>query len=443
MLARSDFYPLWRLALPLVLSGFVEASLGLTNTLFLSRLGPDNLAAGALVIWFFATLMVIIWGVFTGVSVLVSHAYGAEDTRRVSAILKDALWLSVFLTIPLFFLIWNLAAVFTWLGQSPQMIAKAIPYMHALAFSVLPDLVGLTLMQFLIGLGRTKTNLIFALTWVPINIFLNDVLVFGHLGLPALGVAGLGWGATLSYWLTSFGLGLYLLLHPAYRRYVKLLRFFSKIKYCWELIKVGLPMGLMYSLEIGFFLTLSLLMGKMGIDELDGNQIALQYLGFLSTFSFSMAQAITVRMGHKLGAKENQLAHRAALAGIITAACFMSLVALAYWLIPTLLIGLDFNLNTLGRPVLIHAAIEFLGVMGIFQLLESVRLTLFGALRAYKDTKFTLMTSVICFWGIALPLGYVCSKLSWVGPTGFWWAAALGALVNIILLSVRYRKHYR
>ena len=172
-LSLLDFIPLWKLALPLVLSGLVESSLGLTNTLFLSKLGPEDLAAGALVIWFFATLMVIIWGVFTGISVLVSHQYGAGNTRAISIILRDSIFLSLILTIPLFFLIWNLADIFILLGQSPSMVSKAIPYMHALAFSVLPDLVGLSFMQFLVGLGKTKTNLFFSLTWVPLNIFLN------------------------------------------------------------------------------------------------------------------------------------------------------------------------------------------------------------------------------------------------------------------------------
>ena len=440
-LSRSDFYPLWRLAIPLVLTGFVESSLGLTNTLFLSRLGPEDLAAGALVIWFFCTLMVIVWGIFTGISVLVSHRHGADDIEGVASILRDAIWLAIILTIPLFILIWNLAPVFIWLGQSPAMVSKAIPYMHALAFAVLPDLIGLSFMQFLIGLGRTRTNLAFSLTWVPLNIFLNYVFVFGAFGFPALGVAGLGWGACVAYWITSIGLGIYLFFHPAYRRYVLLLKIFAKAKYFWELFKVGLPMGLMYSLEIGYFFTLALMMGKLGLDELDGNQIALQYLGFLSTFSFSMAQAITVRMGHNLGAKKPEIAHRAALAGIITAACFMILIAMVYGIFPLFLIGLDFNVVdlNLSHPVLIQSAEKFLVLMGVFQVLEAIRLTLFGALRAYKDTKFTLLTSVLCFWGVALPLGYCTAMYTAVGAAGYWWAASLGAFINVILLGLRYR----
>ncbi len=445
-LSLQDFIPLWKLALPLVLSGLVESSLGLTNTVFLSKLGPEDLAAGALVIWFFATLMVIIWGIFTGISVLVSHQFGAGNTRAISIILRDSIFLSLILTIPLFFLIWNLGAVFILLGQSPSMVSKAVPYMHALAFSVLPDLVGLSFMQFLVGLGKTKTNLFFSLTWVPLSIFLNYIFVFGSFGLPSLGIAGLGWGTCLSFWITSFGLGLYLFLHPAYQKYIRVLKIISRIKYLWDLIKVGLPMGLMYSLEIGYFLTLSLLMAKLGLDQIDANQIALQYLGFLSTFSFSMAQAITVRMGHSLGAKKPEIAHRAAQAGILTAMGFMACVALIYLLFPRVLIGFDFNLSALHQAHhenLIQQAVKFLAVMGLFQFLESIRLTLFGALRAYKDTKFTLLSSVFCFWGLALPLGYFFAHHDFLslnlGAMAYWFGASFGALINIVLLSSRYK----
>ncbi len=445
-LSLQDFFPLWKLALPLVLSGLLESSLGLTNTLFLSKLGPEDLAAGALVIWFFATLMVIVWGVFTGISVLVSHQFGAENTKAIASILRDAVFLSLLLTIPLFFLIWNLGAVFILLGQSEQMVLKAEPYMHALAFSVLPDLVGLSFMQFLIGLGKTKTNLIFSLSWVPLNIFLNYVLVFGALGFPHLGMAGLGWGACLAYWITSLGLGLYLFLHPAYEKYIQALNLFSRVKYLWDLIKVGLPMGLMYSLEIGYFFTLSLMMAKLGLDEIDGNQIALQYLGFLSTFSFAMAQAITVRMGHALGAKNPAIANRAACAGILTAMSLMTVVFLIYLFLPSLLISFDFNLNNLNQTHhanLITQATKFLALMGLFQLIESARLTLFGALRAYKDTRFTLISSVFCFWGLALPLGYFFAHHEFLylnfGSGSYWLCASFGALVNVFLLSLRYK----
>src|SRR3990167_7803996 len=96
---KGDFKVLFGLAVPLLLSSFIEASLGFTSSIFLAHLGPVALGAGSLIVWFFATLMVIIWGLFTAVSVLVSYHHGAQDNKAVGFVLRDSIGLGVVLAI--------------------------------------------------------------------------------------------------------------------------------------------------------------------------------------------------------------------------------------------------------------------------------------------------------------------------------------------------------
>lgn len=438
LLRRNDFKILLVLALPLLFSGMVESSIGFISGIFLAKLSPLAFGAGSMSAWFFATLMVIIWGVLTSISTLVSRYHGANDIKAVGNVLREAIWLCLILVIPTSLLIWNFGPLLYLFGQKPNIVAMTIPYMHALTWGLLPDFISLVLLQFIIGLGHTRTNLFFTLFWVPINIALNYIFIFGKLGLPAFGIAGLGWGTTCSYWLITLVLILFLIWRKNYHPYISEIFSLNKPKYLWELMTVGLPMGLMYFLEVGFFFTMALIMGHYGVDELAASQLTMQYVGLFVTLVFSTAQAVTVRMGNQIGAKNLIAANSAVLAGLILSFSFIFFVAIIEWLFPHWLIQLDFNPTRLHDPAMVQMTVSFLAIAAFFQLCESLRLTLFGALRALKDTHFTLFSSFIAFWGVAIPLGYLLANVFSMGAYGYWWALSISGIPNILLLFWRY-----
>lgn len=441
-LQKSDLKVMLALAVPLIITGFLESSIGFTSNFYLAHLGPQYLAAGSLVSWFTATLMIIMWGVLMSVSVLVSHHDGAKNKLGIALVLRDGVYLCILLVVPSFILIYNLAPILLWLGQSRSLVALAIPYMHALAWSVLPDFLSLCLLQFIIGLGHTRTNLIITLCWVPINLVCNYMLTFGKLGAPDLGIAGLGWGTTISYWVTLIALVIYLPLKKCYRQYLWVFKKIAKPQYLFELLKVGLPIGLMWFVEVAFFFCIALIMGHHGLVLLDANQIAMQYVAFFVSIAFAVAQAITIRMGNQLGAKQYQTAYRAVYAGIIVSVFGIMVPILLYWFAPQYLINLDINPQHANSPAISAYVIKFFAIAALFQLIEAVRISLFGALRALKDTRFTLFTSFITFWCISLPVGYVFADWFGLGPSGFWWAMVLGAFVNLLLLAWRYQNKF-
>lgn len=437
----NDIAPLLLLAIPLILTGMVESSIGFFSTLFLSHLGEDALAAGALVSWLFATMMVIIWGSLTAVSVVVAQRYGAKDHTGVSNALRDGLILAFLLVPPAFIVLWNTAPFFLLLGQSPEVVLLATSYLHGLAWGLLPDFLMLVLLQFLVGLGHVRVSMVFTLFWVPIAITCNYLLIFGAFGFPKLGIAGIGWGMTAGYWLTTIWLLLYILLNKSYHIYTRNILKFKSPFFIKEIIRIGLPMGAMYSIEIGFFLVLSLLMGTMGNAMLAANQIVLQYLGQLIAVIFSTAQAVTIRMGHLLGAKQPQRARQASQAGIFIAISFMVLISCVYWMAPHWLIRIDLDLLDPKNAKIIHFATQFFAICALFQILEAARIVYFGSLRALRDTHFTLLVSVISFWGIALPAGYFLATQLALHGAGLWWGMVIGASFSVLVLY--WRLHYK
>lgn len=436
---KEDFTPLLRLTIPLVLTGIMQSSMNFFENIFLAHLGSQALAAGALVSWFFATLIVIIFGTFSSVNILISHKHGANDIAGISHVLRDGLTLAIFFVIPTFLLVWNMAPLFLWVGQSPGLVVLATSYLHALAWGLFPKFIFIVLMETLLGLGHARVITVFTMLTIPLYIFFSYVLIFGKFGFPMLQVAGAGWGMTIGDWLAAFFLCLYVLLRKEYQCYLTSIFTITKPFYLWEIIHLGVPMGMMYCVEVGFFFAMTLLMGLIGVHSLAANQLTMQYLGPLMGTIFSIAQAMTIRMGHQLGGKHNLSAERAAYAGILLCGVYMSMIAAVYWLFPEFLIAVDFNVHVPANFETVQLAKKFMYIAALFQILEAIRIALFGALRGLKDTRFTLLTSIISFWCIALPIGYGLSIYLQLGGVGFWWGMVLGVVCNVALLYKRFR----
>jgi MATE family multidrug resistance protein len=199
----------------------------------------------------------------------------------------------------------------------------------------------------------------------------------------------------------------------------------------------------MYCFEVAFFFALTLVMGSLGSQLLAANQIVMQYMCALMMVVFSVAQAITVRMGHLLGAREPVAAKNASYTGICISGMFMGVIAIFYWIFPTFLISVDIDVHNPSNAVIVGEIKKLFAISAIFQILEAIRISLFGVLRALKDTNFTLLISIISFWCIALPVGYLLATYFELGSTGLWWGMVMGASVSVILLYWRFKSKMR
>ncbi len=440
---RRDALPLLKLAVPLALTGLVQSASSFFTTLFLAHLGPKILAAGALVSWFFGLLVVVLFGTLSAINVLVSHKHGEKDTRNIEIIARDGLLLAAMLAIPGFLLLWNMSPIFLIFGQPESTVMLAKSYLHALSFGLLANFLAMACLEVIIGIGLARVVLVFSIMAVGLNVAFNYILIFGKLGFPALGLDGAGWGVTLQCWIMFVLLSVYIALNKKLRPYFQHIFTLSKPQFLRALFRLGLPIGTMYFFEVGFFFALTLSAGLLGTITQAANQVALQYLCLLMSAIFSIAQAITVRMGHLLGAKKIELAKNASFAGLIIVFILMCLIGCIYWFFPNFLISADFNVHNPANFEIVKEIQGFLAVCAVFQIFEAVRIALFGTLRALQDTRFTLLASIISFWFIALPLGFFFAITLKLGGTGFWWGMVVGAAFSVILLHQRFKSRIK
>ncbi len=436
---KTDVRPLLNLAAPLALNGLILSAPWFFETLFLAHLGPTILAAGSLVSWLYGTLNVILFGTLSAINILVAHEHGAKNQENIALIARDGLVLAVMLAMVAFMLLWNGAQILLLFGQPPSIVALASSYLHPLAWSVVANFLFIACLEVLVGVGYTQIVLLFSIITTLLIVICSYVLIFGKWGFPALGIAGAGWGMAISDWITIIALFAYISCFKKYRIYFRKIFHISRLSYLIELLRIGFPIGFMYCAEVAFFFVLALMMGVLGSEMQAANQIALQYLGIFISMIFSIAQAVTVRMGHLIGANERRAAEKAGYVGIVIAALMMSMVAVIYWVSPRLLISVDIDIYNPVNFSLLSQIESLLAISAIFQIFEAIRISFFGALRALKDTRFTMFVSILSFWCIALPAGYIFAIPLHIGATGFWYGMVLGAAVSVFLLQWRFQ----
>jgi MATE family multidrug resistance protein len=184
---------------------------------------------------------------------------------------------------------------------------------------------------------------------------------------------------------------------------------------------------------------MALIMGAYDSQLLAANQITFQYMCALMSVIFSIAQAVTIRMGHLIGQKKLNAAKSAAYMGCVISGLFISIFSILFLCFPLFFISIDFDIHNPRNLEIITYAQQLFIACAFFQLFEAIRITLFGVLRSLKDTRYTLATSIISFWGIALPFGYWLLN-SHGCISGLWISMTLGAIAGMCMLYRRFLK---
>jgi len=435
---RREIKETYFLSVPLVAAQLVYASSSFIGTALVAKLGQNALAASVLVSMIWLSLSVFFFGLLNAVSVLISHQFGARNYAVISTIMGQAYFLGAIFCLVIIAILLSMPLFLHWSHQPAAVLKLAYEYMYSLIWTT-PGLIILIIHeQFLAGIGKTKLVLRISLWVVPIEIPLIYLFIFGKLGFPAFGVAGIGYGFAVTYTVTAIWMTYYLLTSPYYKKYA----IFSQITqlhwgYIREFLRVGMPMGIMHIIEVSTFALATFWIARFGTTLLAAHQIVIQYLNFIVTMVFAVSQAVTVRVGHAIGRLDLQAIRYASCVGIILNSGLMLLIACSFYLIPTFFLRLDINVHDLTQQTLVHDASLLLFISGILLLFDNFRIIGFGALRSLKDTRFSLLSSFFGFWIVGLSAAFLFTFCWHWQKTGIWWGLTLGVASSALIICLR------
>lgn len=435
---KSEINENLSLSIPFIAAQLIYACSGFIGTAMVAHLGQDALAASVLVSMIWMSLSVLFFGILNSISVLVAHQYGAKNYQAISLIMGQAFILGLLLTGIIIGILYNMPMLLHWSHQPQAVLKLAYDYMHALLW-VIPELLVLIICeQFLAGINRTKMVLRISLLVVPIEIPLMYLLIFGKLGLPACGVAGIGYGLAVTYTLTAIFLCAYLLKSSAYKKF-GIFDHVRQLHFNWlkELVYVGLPIGCMHVIEVSTFMIMTFWIAHFGTTLLAAHQLVMQYLGFAITVVFAMSQAVTVRVGHAVGRADLPGIRYAIYVGMLLNFCCMFCIALAFNLFPHFFFRIDVNIHDTTNALLLADASMLLSISGVLMLFDNFRIIGFGALRGLKDTKFPMYASFIAFWMIGLSAAYYLGFVLDLKGKGIWWGLTIGIACGAVIVFMR------
>ena len=196
---RYSYRHIWMVAYPILISLIMEQMIGMTDTAFLGRVGEVELGASAIAIVYYMVMFMIGFGFSIGAQIIIGRRNGEGNFKDTGKIFWHGLYFVLGLSI---LLITASELASPWLMK--RMVSSEAVYEAALSYVRwrLPGMVFafITAMfrAFYVGTTQTKTLTFNSIVMVASNILFNWVLIFGHFGLPAMGITGAAIGSSLA-----------------------------------------------------------------------------------------------------------------------------------------------------------------------------------------------------------------------------------------------------
>ena len=426
---RNEASKTIKLALPIIIGELAQMALHIIDTAMVGAISYKQLAAAALVINAMNIPFVLGIGMTISVSQMVSMAHGRRDSQLVSHYFFNGFILCAATAIVISLTLVFGKNILSHLGQDPEVVVLALPFMQLMGLSIIPMLLFMTLKQFTDGLEYTKTAMVISLLGMPVNILLNWLLIYGNWGFPRLELNGAGWSTLITRSLMFLVLGLVILKHRKFKKYVAVSRHQWKLrkKTINELLHIGVPSSLQIGMEAGAFAVSGIIIGTISAVAQASHQIALSCASFTFMVSMGLAQAGSIRVSNAFGRHDWPKIATIGKSTLIIALLYGFFCAITFFVFRFRL-PLLFNENT---AVLQMAALLLL-FAAVFQISDSTQAIGAGLLRGIKDVKFPTFLIAVAYWVVGLPLGYVLAFPFKMGASGIW----LGLITGLTLASV-------
>jgi multidrug resistance protein, MATE family len=438
---RDEVRATLRLSWPIVLTNLAQTAMTATDVMLMGRLGPQALAAGALGANLYFLPLIFGMGFMLATQPMMATELGRRkhSVRDIRRTVRQGLWVAILVSLPIWALLWNTRSILDLMGQDPALTPLAGGYVRALQWAVLPFYGYIVLRSFISALERPGWALAVVLFAVAFNLFANWVLMFGNLGVPALGLAGSGWATTLSSLLMFAGLALVVTRERRFRRYRLFGRFWRPD---WPrlgvLLKLGAPIAGLLCFEVSLFNAAALVMGLIDAASLAAHAIVIQIAGLAFMVPLGVGQAATVRVGLAFGAGDAQAVRRAGWTAYALGVGFMVFTALAMITAPRLLIAGFLDLRDPANAAVVSTAVTFLAFAALFQVADGAQAVGAGMLRGLHDTRAPMLLAAFGYWAVGMPLGLTLAFPAGLGGAGIWIGLCAGLAVVALLLLRRW-----
>ena len=435
---KKHFRPTLLLAYPVVLSQLGHVLVGVCDSVMVGQLGKLPLDAVGMGVSTTTMLLVLGLGISMGSVPRVAAANGRGDEEFLGRLLVGTVWMNTLVGVVLLGLSQLLPLLLPRLGQAPEVVALATPWVRVVGLSLLPLMVFQGFREWAEGLGLTKQAMQLSIAGNVVNALLCYAFIFGHFGVPAMGLMGAAWATLISRIGMAVLMGQFVLRSEQLRsrrpaHAAQWLR--PGLAELRGQLALGLPIGLQMMLEVGAFSVSYLMIGWIGVTPQAAHQIAINVASVTYMAATGIAAAATIRVGNLRGSGDLPEARQAGFA--------------AYWLTFGFMVAMGLLLLAMRHvipplynhdPLVLAQAATLLTIAAAFQVSDGLQVVGLGALRGLEDVKVPSVVALLAYWAIALPLGYYLGFGLHLGAVGVWLGLLTGLSIVAVVLLLRFRR---
>ncbi len=440
---RGEIRAILALAWPMVIAQLAQVGTGVVDTLMAARYGAVDLAAIAIGYNIWLPLYLFFIGMLLGATVITAQDFGARRVERIRARLPQALWLALGLGLLAGPVCYQTGPLLDLLGVDPTARDKSLAYLQAVAFGMPAAAVFQALRCHTQGLGILRPFAVASILGFLANIPLNYAFIYGNWGAPELGAAGCGLATAISMWLGPLFLAAYMRRSRPMRDYLPPLHpVLPDPRMIGEIVRVGLPMGLTFFLEVAVYSVVALGIATLGNTAIASHQIAFNVWDVVYMPLISFGSAMATRVGHAIGARDRPGVQLAVTCGI-GMTVLVGLTSMAILLAaPGAIVGLY-----TPDPAIHAMATTLVQLAALFIALDSGQVAASFGLRAFKDTRFPFVVLCLAYWLVAIPLGYwgglVRAADPLAGTVSIWQSLIAGITLSSLLVFWRLARRLR
>lgn len=434
----TDYLPYYKrnlkVAIPVMLSQAGQVLVQQVDNMMVGSVGTTELAAASFANSIFFLGMVIGMGITFGLTPLVGHAFAAKKNKEAANLLLNSSILNIIIWFVLSALMFSVSFFMDRMGQADEVISLAVPYYRILVYSMLPIMVFFTLKQFAEGIGNTFNAMIMTLIANVVNFGVNYVLIFGKLGLPALGLTGAGIGTLTARVVMAILFIIIFFKGKTFKIFTyQALKSSIDKKIIKRLIDVGWPISMQIVLEVCAFAFGAIMIGWLGAVSLAAHQVAIGLASVTFMIVTGIGSGTTIRVSHQYSIQKYDEMQKAVYASIHLVLGFMTITSILF-------IALRHVLPLLytSDPAVIAIASQLLIMAAAFQIFDGLQVVMLGALRGLADVKYAMLIAFISYIIISLPLSYLFAFVLNFGPMGVW----VGLVVSLGIASLLFLNRF-
>ncbi|MEW5871497.1 MAG: MATE family efflux transporter [Chloroflexota bacterium] len=403
--ADGEFFrQLFQIAMPIALQNLVMSSLGMVGGIMIGQLGDTAVAAVGLANQVYFLLQLLLFGITSGSAIFTAQLWGKRDVPNIHKVLGLCVLLGA--AAGLAFMALSQAApqaVLRLYSNDDAVIALGSEYLRIFGWSYIFIAITFSYAAVLRSTGNIRLPLLVSIAALGFNTALSYALIFGVLGLPAMGVNGAAWANLWARILECLGMlwFTYRLRTPAATPLRMI--FHLDLSFIGKVMKPVLPVMLNELLWALGITTYNAIYARIGTEAFAAMNIVAAIDNMAFVFFFGVSSACSILVGNLIGADEKEKAHRYALRSLIVGLLGGLAVGGVLLLVAPYILSLyKVSATTIGYAQKILMVIAFSLWLRISNLI-----LLLGALRSGGDTRFALVLDGFIIWLVGVPAAYL------------------------------------